>query len=255
MSRNKVNTSNNELIRKRQKKRHRKRVLWLFLFISGIFILFSLKTNYFYAKKIIVEGNKYVTSNEIVELSGISNDTNVLYMNISNIKDRVLNNSYISTVKLKRKLPNTIVIKIEERSPRYFTRSDEKIYILDSELIILEIRQDNPLNLPELIGIDSKGKKLGEKATSSDRIIYFIENYTRLMDRLSEPFPINKIDLRDTLKIQLEINKLIIKIGDEDKLEEKLNKVINVLKKEPSYMNLEGYIDVSFDGNPVKLTN
>lgn len=251
MSRTKNNTSNNELIRKRKKKRNRKRILWLFVFITGIFILFSLKTNYFYAKKVVVEGNKYVVSNDLVELSGITGNTNILYMNVRSIKDSILSNSYISAVKLKRKLPNTIVIEIEERKPRFCINSDDRIYILDSELIILEIREDNPVGLPELIGLDFEGKNLGGKSTSSNRIIYFIENYTRLMDRLSEPISINKIDLMDTLNIQLQINKLIIKLGDEGNLEDKLNKVANILKADPSYVDLEGYIDVSFSGNPV----
>ena len=75
------------------------------------------------------------------------------------------------------------------------------------------------------------------------------------MDSLSEPISINRIDFTDTLNIQLEINKLIIKLGDEENLEDKLNKVINILIEEADYVNLEGYIDVSFDGNPVKLFN
>ncbi len=255
MNRNKNSTSTNELIRKRKKKRNRKRILWLFVFITGIFILFSLKTNYFYANKVIVEGNKYVEAKEVVRLSGITEITNVLYMNVRDIKENILSNSYINTVKLKRKLPNTIIIEIEERSPRYIVNNNDKIYILDSNLFILEVREDNPLGLPELIGLDTVGKNLGDKATDSSRMIYFIENYTRLMDSLSEPIPISRIDLRDTLNIQLEINKLIIKLGNEKDLEDKLNKVINILKEESDYINLEGYIDVSFNGNPVKLFN
>lgn len=255
MSRSKKSAINNELIRKRKKKRNRKRILWLFVFITGIFILFSLKTNYFYVNKVIVEGNKYVVANEVVKQSGITENTNILYMNVRTIKDGILSNSYISTVKIKRKLPNTIVIEIEERSPRYIINNNDKIYILDSNLFILEVREDNPLGLPEIIGLDTEGKNLGEKATDSPRMSYFIENYTRLMDSLSEPIPISKIDLRDTLNIKLEINKLIIKLGDEEDLEDKLNKVINILKEESNYINLEGYIDVSFDGNPVKLFN
>ena len=254
MSRNK-NNSDNELIRKRKKKRNRKRILWLFIFLTGIFVLFSLKTDYFYAKKVIVEGNKYVEANKIVELSGITANTNILYMNVRNIKDSLLTNSYLRNVKLKRKLPNTIVIEIDERTPRYAINNNANIYILDQELFILEIRADNPLGLPELVGLDITGMDLGDKATDSGRIKYFIENYTRLMDSLSEPISINRIDFTDTLNIQLEINKLIIKLGDEENLEDKLNKVINILKEESDYINIEGYIDVSFDGNPVKLFN
>ena len=255
MSRTKNSSSNNELIRKRKKKRNRKRILWLFIFLTGIFVLFSLKTDYFYANKVIVEGNKYVEANKIVELSGITANTNILYMNVRNIKDSILTNSYLSNVKLKRKLPNTIVIDIDERTPRYVINNNESIYILDRELFILEIRADNPLGLPELAGLDTTGLDLGDKATDSVRIKYFVENYTRLMDSLSEPISINRIDFTDTLNIQLEINKLIIKLGDEENLEDKLNKVINILIEEADYVNLEGYIDVSFDGNPVKLFN
>ncbi len=241
----------NELIRKRKKARNRKRFALFLVFLIGILILLSLKTDYFYIKKIIVENNKIVSGEEIVAKSGITEQSNILYINTKQIKKDILESSYIQEVSVERKLPNTLVISVIEREAKYHLNFNEKIFIFDKDLNILEIRGDNPLGLPEIKGLNLDNKGPGDKGSDSERIRAFVAKYTELMTRTDTPLPISQIDLTDTLNIKLIVNAMTIKIGDEDGLERKLNNAINIFNSDERYLTSSGYIDVSFNGNPV----
>ncbi|WP_040211924.1 cell division protein FtsQ/DivIB [Clostridium polynesiense] len=242
---------NNELIRKRKKAKIRRRIFLFLIFFIGIAVLLSLKTDYFYIKKIVIDNNKSVTAEDIVERSGLTENSNILYINTKNIKNSVATNPYIESVEIKRQLPNTVLINVKEREPKYFINYENNFYILDKSLNILEVRQDSGLNLIEIKGVQTAEKKPGEKAVNSERIIYFTKAFTDLMNKCEKELNISSIDLTDTLNIQLTMKNMTFKIGDEEEIEKKINKIINILDINPSYRDAKGYIDVSFNGNPV----
>lgn len=246
-----VTNKSNELIRKRKKAILRRRLILFLIFIIAIMILLTLKTDYFLVKKIVVENNKIVSAEDIVESSGLSETSNILYINTKETKESIQNNAYIEKVNIKRQLPSTLIINVIEREAKYFISEDNNFYILDKNLNILEKRTDSGLNLIELKGIKLSEKEAGKIAIDNDRMVFFTSNFIDLMNTAIKPLNVNVIDLTDTLNIKIHMANMIIKVGDEEELKQKINKVINILEMNPSYAQSKGYIDVSFSGNPV----
>jgi len=214
-------------------------------------ILLTLKTNYFLVKKIVVENNKIVSADDIVNSSGINEKSNILYLDIKDTKEKILNNAYIQQVNIKRQLPSTLILNVTEREAKYFIQEDNIFYILDKNLNILEKRTDSGLNLIEIKGSNLSQKEVGEIAIDNKRIALFTSSFIDLMNTANKPLNINAVDVTDTLKIQLYMGNMVIKMGDEEQIKEKLNKVMNILEIDPAYAQGKGYIDVSFNGNPV----
>lgn len=246
-----VTNKSNELIRKRKKAIRRRRAILFLIFFFGIMVLLTLKTSYFLVKKIVVENNKIVPAEEIVNSSGINETSNILYLNIKDTKERILTNAYIQQVNIKRQLPSTLILNVTEREAKYYIQEETVFYILDKNLNILEKRTDSGLNLIEIKGSKLSQKEVGKIAIDNNRTVFFTSSFIDLMNTAVKPLNINSIDITDTLKIQLHMGNMVIKIGDEEQLKEKLNKVMNILEINPSYAQGKGYIDVSFNGNPV----
>ena len=92
------------------------------------------------------------------------------------------------------------------------------------------------------IPLDNK-KKLEDIKTLSD-VIY---NY----NAKEENIKITMIELNNFIDIKIHCNNNVyIKIGTDDNMAEKLSKAFSILK-DKQFKNMKGYIDVSFDGNPV----
>ena len=73
----------------------------------------------FNIKQINIQGNNKITNEEIISLSQIKIDENTYKTNIHKAQHKILENPYINDVKIKRKIPDKIVIIIEERKPTY----------------------------------------------------------------------------------------------------------------------------------------
>ncbi len=199
----------------------------------------------------MVENNKIVSADDIVNSSGINEKSNILYLDIKDTKEKILNNAYIQQVNIKRQLPSTLILNVTEREAKYFIQEDNIFYILDKNLNILEKRTDSGLNLIEIKGSNLSQKEVGEIAIDNKRIALFTSSFIDLMNTANKPLNINAVDVTDTLKIQLYMGNMVIKMGDEEQIKEKLNKVMNILEIDPAYAQGKGYIDVSFNGNPV----
>ena len=71
----------------------------------------------FKLKYIYIEGRYYVKKNDILQAVKVSEDHQILNINLSDIFQILNNNDWIETVKVKRILPNSLKIIIKEKKP------------------------------------------------------------------------------------------------------------------------------------------
>lgn len=244
------NRKNNQLVIKRRKKRTRRRFLIfsLLLIVTSIALAFNLKT--FDVKEIFVKNNVNVTKDDIINLSGISLGDNIFYISFYKIKRNILSNPYIKTVKLKRKLPDSIEISVTERKEAAYFQKESSFYILDETGVFLKKCSDAP-KLLKVKGIENKVTYEQNSVSFKDsRYKEAIEKFNILNSSNSSRYKFSIVDLSSLVNIKLYINNMEIRLGSDDDLLNKVNTAINIMDKDGVSME-KGYIDVSFKGNPV----
>jgi cell division protein FtsQ len=248
-----VKISDNKLISKRRRKRTFRRWILFMIFILSVTIAICLKLKVFNIKSIVVKGQNFVSEEEIVKLSNIQKDTNIFYTNSKICETNIKTNPYILDVKINKKLPSTIEIEIQERTARFYSSSVNNInYVIDDKGIILQkVEKVDTSKLIKLEGFDLTNAKPGEALPGSDnRTLKALQAIYLLTNNKINNHQINDVDLTDLLNIKIYYGNMLVKVGDYDNLTKKLNEALNIMDIE-ELKGAKGYIDVSFNNNPV----
>jgi cell division protein FtsQ len=77
---------------------------------------------------------------------------NIFDINLIQLKNRLLKNTWIKDVTIKRIIPNKIVIDIVENNPVFILQKNNKFYYIDKcGNVISEIKKDKIISLPILV--------------------------------------------------------------------------------------------------------
>lgn len=150
-------------------KRVKTFVKWVFLItlIAGI-VLFLLTSPLFNITEITVENNYTVTKDEIINLSGIKIGDNAFKINQLKVENKLKNNPYIESVKLKRVLPSEIKIIVKERKATYMLETpDSQFAYINNQGYILEINSQ-PTNLPKITSYLTPELNVGGRLNNDD---------------------------------------------------------------------------------------
>lgn len=223
------------------------------LFILCIFTAFFLSSNFFHIKFMVVNGNNNVTREEIIKLSSIYYEENIFRINKKNSMKSIFQNPYVKMIKIRRVIPNKVVIDIIEREVMAYVPYVGSYLNIDEEGMILEI---NPAikrpDLPVIKGLKFETFKVGEylnienKEQFSTTILLIKEIKNAGMLNL-----VSEIDVADLSNIKLKIKDGIkVNLGGADNMNYKINfakSIVEDIKKQ----NLKGTIEMSHKGNPV----
>ena len=86
------------------------------LTLCGTYIFVSHSPR-FNLTRIDIEGNHKVGEKEILEKAKIELGTNIFRMDLGRIEDHIREDKRIKDVWVKRKLPNRVLIEVEEKKP------------------------------------------------------------------------------------------------------------------------------------------
>ncbi|WP_050607652.1 cell division protein FtsQ/DivIB [Clostridium niameyense] len=242
-----------EFIRKRKRKKFIKKLIIFFILLCSILVTLCLKLSYFNIQNINVQGNKNITSNDIINISRVNLGDNIFYTNSKTVEENVLLNPYIEEVKIKKVIPNKINIIVKEREATFYTKVGKKYLIISQNGCVLEKRNNiSKMEVTELEGFNFNSLDVGEKLkTNEDRKLKILEEIGELLNRNNSNIKFNKIDLKNILDIKIYHGNICIKLGTSGDIEKKVNTAINILKKDEFKNSKKGYIDVSYQGNPV----
>ena len=181
--------------------------------------------------------------------------SNIFYASFNESKKQIMKNPYILGVKVKKVLPNKIIIEIEERVAVFYGKVNNTYYILDNKGILLEKRSNiKDMNLVNLIGFNYEKCEVGNLIVSEDnRKIDIANEITNIINdyrKTNSDIKITMVDVSNVLDVKVFSGEMCIKFGTSEDLKNKFNKAINIISQ-PEYKNAKGYVDVSFKGNPV----
>jgi cell division protein FtsQ len=164
-----------ERIRKRQEEKDEKTrrskvrfwsILAAALLALGFFLL--TMTGVFTVEYIEVRGNSYFTSEEIINIGHAVPGKNLIYHpEKKEIVGYLVQNPYIKSAKVRRKLPSTLVIEVEERKEACIFRYDDDFLVLDSDGVLLKKTRTEP-QLTVVSGMVVNKIKLGEVIGTTD---------------------------------------------------------------------------------------
>ncbi|WP_252229184.1 FtsQ-type POTRA domain-containing protein [Clostridium sp. ZBS15] len=214
-------------------------------------IIFITKSNIFIVKKVAVTNNPIITGEDVKERCEKVLGENIFFVSKSDLTNEAKKNPYVESVTVTKKFPKQININIVEKEGIYYIDEGKNKLILSNRLVLLERTDDlKGRNLVEIKGIEYKEGKVGEKVLDDDRISEILTTFYDIVRNNPTEYNIKSIDLQDLTNIKVYIGEVEGRLGNDENLLDKMNKVIHIVSS-PEVSMTKGYIDVSFEGAPV----
>ncbi|MBA1333689.1 MAG: hypothetical protein HPY66_0082 [Firmicutes bacterium] len=222
-------------------------LLMLLVLIFALSLLVVSRTSYFMIGEIIIQGNRYVSDEEIRDRAGIQPGENIFTVRPGEIKNQLETHPLIAEAEVNRKLPGVITITVKERGLVGYTPFIGSYLLLDDECKVISATTSMPVNgLPVFYGIEVGDFELNkilavENQELFDRIKY-ISKYAVVYLSDYSPVEVDVSDLED-IKILLD-ERFQVKIGNINSIEYKLRFADTILEK--LYLqDVGGEVDVS----------
>jgi cell division protein FtsQ len=125
--------------------------------LSFIFIFsydFLTQCDYFRAEKLVVTGTDCLSEKQVLEQAQIKKGINIISVNLSMTRKRLLAHSWINEADVSRDLPNGINIRIKEHRPLAILDLGRKFLINTSGEIFKEMTASDPDQLPIISGLE-----------------------------------------------------------------------------------------------------
>ena len=139
----------------------------------------DFKISKFNLKKIIVENNLLLKDKDIKNLLVPIYNKNILFLESNEIKNALMQNSFIESFNIKKKYPNTLKIKIFEKKPIAVLYNKKKKFYLSEKLDLIEFKNlKNYQNLPHIFGNKENFKIFYNDLKKINFPLDIIEKYT-----------------------------------------------------------------------------
>lgn len=246
-------TPQQELARKKRKVIFRITKWMMLLAIIIGAIIYALLSPIFNIKNISVAGNSKISTEEIISLSGIELEQNMFQYRKEDVKSRIKENAYIDTVKVSRKIPDTIDIIVSERKASFLIQFANAYAYISSQGYILEI-SNQKVDLPILVGFQTEQENIQTGYRLCVEDLKKLGDVLKIMEAATsnglEKF-ITQIDISDddNYILTLAKKKKIVYLGDTSNLS---TKMLWILKFNELEGNTQGDIILNMNLNDEK---
>ena len=232
---------------------------WIILIVAVVLAAgFLVCGTVFRVRSITVEGNRTISAEEVIRLSGITEGMNTLALDQEAVERGVESNRYLSFVCVDVKLPDKLVIQVRERTPAAVIKYCGILYTADNRGMILEESLDTDMAHPGLVaveGMDIRVCEVGRQLVLNKTVQ--MEVYaTALLELkvMSAMDQILELDLSDMDNLFLvSTDGYSVRLGNADNLHAKLRAMLMTL----DWLRQEGYgagtVDVSVPVNPTYI--
>lgn len=107
-----------------------------------------------------VSGNRTLTTGAVLEAGGLRPGASLLTLDLAFARERLRSHPWIREASLRRSLPSTLEVVVEERVPLVVVRADRD-YLVDAEGAVVASREPQPRpGLPLLLGVETGAGRL-----------------------------------------------------------------------------------------------
>lgn len=212
----------NKKVQKR-KKRNKRIIKWTSIAVIVIGgVIFALCSPIFNIKNITAVNNNILSQDTLISLSGLKTDQNIFRFLKSDVEKNLKENPYVESVRVNRKLPDTVEIDVTERQRNFSIKFLNGYAYINNQGYILEISEENG-GLPVIQGTE----------TAEENIV-----------------PGNRLDLNDLKKLETVIK--IVKIAKENEIAEKIS-LLDISNKDEYILYFEGEKKTAYLGDGSNL--
>jgi len=209
------------------------------------------KTSLFSIDTITTIGNNRLSAGEVVTLVESLHGQNIFLADLEDARHYLRAAGWIEDVTLRRVLPSTIEIMVNEREPVGLGRFGVALYLIDSEGLIIDefAPRFRDLDLPIIDGLSVGGKEGirdidKRRAALAAHLLSDIEEHApRLSDQLSQ---IDVADPHDAV-VLLSGDPVFIHLGEEQ-FAERLQTYEELKPSLSARVRDVDYVDLRFDG-------
>ena len=127
------------------------KVLILLFLLAGIMFFGKrfIDTDYFKVQEVLVEGQSNLLKQDIVAQLEQMKGKNIVYLNTSEIENRIKTDIRVKKVSVKKLFPSKIRVLLEEREPYVYVKKGDETLLADKDLVIYgDILEDPSRNIP-----------------------------------------------------------------------------------------------------------
>lgn len=141
-------------------------LILLFLICGLVFLLFS---GIFKIQKIEIKNNSRVSKEEIEALGNFDSYRNIFWASNLSVSKDLEQNPYIEDVVIHKRFPNTLVVEVKERIPKFMLQIADSYAYINNQGYILEISTEN-IGLPIILGFktDLSNAQAGQRIDVED---------------------------------------------------------------------------------------
>ncbi|RFU71181.1 cell division protein FtsQ [Peribacillus saganii] len=161
----------------RKRKANRRLILLLSLFFILIACVIYFISPLSEIRSIKVQGNRYISSGKIIQLSGLSEGSSIWKVGTKEIAGEIKRYPEIKSASVAIKLPSTVLITVADHDRIAYLANDGRFFpILENGEILEPLKkQEIPVHAPVLIDF-KKGKALNQLLNELEKIPQEITN-------------------------------------------------------------------------------
>jgi cell division protein FtsQ len=197
---------------------------------AGISVFFKIS-------HIEIKGNIRYTAGDIIAASGLKEGDNLIFINAFQISNKIFRQlPYVHEATISRRLPDTVVIGIEESYPLASVAFGAGYYIIDKNCKILEkTDRSGSIGTITVKGIEPILPKVGERLALSQeahhKVTYLSELLTAILSRQMQA-DIGDIDMTDSGNAAFSyLGRFTIELGKQEGIDYKLEQLDEVLSQ------------------------
>ena len=180
----------------------------------------------FVVHSVVVEGNRFISAEEIMQTGGVSIGDSMFTLDTAAVAEKINAHQYLTCNSVWRDFPDRVFINVTEHQPVATANWMGSLVMLGQDGVVMEItgQIDIELAVPVITGASIKSARVGEAVTygvagQAEAVEAFLEaiDWQGFTGEISE---INVGTLDDLYLVT--VDGLIIRLGDSEKLDEKI---------------------------------
>ncbi|MBP2662359.1 MAG: ftsQ [Firmicutes bacterium] len=243
-----------ERLRAARKRRASILALWLAALIVLIAIFLFIKSPYFTVGTVVVEGNKYVTVEEVLRIAEVPEQINIFRLKPAEISERLTNDLRVDTVQVERSFPATITIHIKERQPLAFVASQYGFVEIDRQgIVMVALKNLKQVKVPVITGVRLGNVYVGDQINNSG-----LSNVLTYLSGLDEESlnQLSEVNIKSPNELLVyTTNSVCIRIGDNQRLMEKAKLTGEILQEIATKKLTVEYVDLNYTSPIIKILN
>ena len=197
---------------------------------------------------VAVKGNRYLSSGEVAALVGPLQGVSILLADLEVHRERLLTSGWVKAATLRRLLPSTVEVTVEEREPVGLARVAGRLYLIDETGTVID--EYGPaftgFTLPIIDGLAprrARGRNADrERARLVGRLTAALRSRPDLSDRVSQ---IDVADAQDAV-VLLNDDPTLLHLGREH-FAERLDRYLELAPTLHAQVRELDYVDLRFE--------